>query len=633
MVEQPNFPDMEAVAKEHVAASIRIQANLRGFLSRTRRKVQQSSFYSEKVPNGSPAAPTVTCPPPASLNQQQPGAQRSPSTAGGTTTSPRLFNPQYIWTRSFGPADDSISMEVDYNAMSRTAAADPLPRDIPDTSDAKQLGEGSTTKLSSGLDATLRLGDLHEGQVTPPTERVTLPLPKEIQAAFQQEVVSGISISFSDQHPLFQDDDSPDFSLLRGAANASNASPRAATNGVPQNVHQPAIQYLNQNLSYTADQNVKQDANQALNHNPDPATAASPIPVEGANEHRSSTTPSSMTDDLALSREAGGTSIGLSLGFEPGCARLADTMVIGESAEQHSRADEADDHSSTILHLCQRKLPAQATASLIKAAEDERAECVKDEVDELEELGFCILDSKPRITEHMTVHNWVQFLDLRRIPSVSNGHCLYYALRNALHLSRPDKLPRGTVEQQTAWVKPVLLDALTYRLLHEPEQTQDDLLGLFARYSREGPQHDLLPEDMRIAVIQEISAVRQVPVSEPLPFQCWGGTEELRMATLGFQLDIYVLDEQSTEDVYPTKYITAYSSAAATAFRDAPLFFPLNTTEARTELLPMLSARQAIVLLRTGLAGSSHFEALSFTGPNSYISDGNQWSENKPEAT
>lgn len=118
-------------------------------------------------------------------------------------------------------------MDVDFNAMSRYAAGEPIPWNKLD--EAAELSPhldppGVDLHLATGLGATLRMGDLHEGQVTPPTERATLPLPAEMQAAFHQEVLSGISISFDNQaHSSVSDE--PDFTLLRDSRSVKDAAP------------------------------------------------------------------------------------------------------------------------------------------------------------------------------------------------------------------------------------------------------------------------------------------------------------------------------------------------------------------------------------------------------------------------
>lgn len=283
-----------------------------------------------------------------------------------------------------------------------------------------------------------------------------------------------------------------------------------------------------------------------------------------------------------------------------------------DSDEHHFQEPERepDLHSKTLNQPRERKISEYAS-SVLKSAASVDPTPAERILHKPSLLGNTMVTHKePDVVEMhtqstmdppLTIDEWVSSLQLVRIPTEANGHCLFYAIRHALNVNHAAQLPSGTVDQQTNWVKVNIMNQF-WNLLHDTQNLEHfDVDKLYTKLTTRLPNHDLSREDKVGQIDLHLRQATAISVAEPLPVAYWGATDELRMAALWLKMPIFVLDQQPDGTTFVVKYVRAENGEAKMIL--------LHTSVARVELFPTLWNGNSILLIRSGESLLSHFAA------------------------
>jgi len=288
---------------------------------------------------------------------------------------------------------------------------------------------------------------------------------------------------------------------------------------------------------------------------------------------------------------------------------------LDEAVQQRALQRQREDHAATLMRTRRRKgqfdeeikaagvnsaPPSEVTVTAAKAGGSNSAEADSD---------YDISGTKPADTAPVYISDWNAWLKLSEIPNEANGHCLYFALRDALHEAHPSVLQGTERVEQTERLRATVLTMLLERLEREVRANQIDAAQLFNRYTNSSSQEKHSQEELIGIVEQHLCKAAAVPVSDMLPRQYWGGTDELRMAALALGRNIYVLDVQNDGAAYLVQYTPVRTFCNGTEDWASEMRILRGGTET-TAFCEKIHHRPCILLCRRGATESSHFTAL-----------------------
>ncbi|KAF1322066.1 reverse transcriptase, partial [Globisporangium splendens] len=299
----------------------------------------------------------------------------------------------------------------------------------------------------------------------------------------------------------------------------------------------------------------------------------------------------------------------------PKALQLLRRQRLDEAVQHRSVQRQREDHAATLMRTRRRKghFAEKIEAAVVNSApRSGRTDPVtKTEVsNSAESDSDCdVVDTKPADTAPVSISEWNARLKLSEIPNPANGHCLYFALRDALHETHPSILQGKDRGEQTERLRATVSTTLLERLEREVHANQIDAAQLFNRYTDSSSQEEHSQEELIDIVGQHLRTAAAVPVSDILPRKYWGGTDELRMTALALDRSIYVLDVQTDGATYLVQYTPVRTFCDGTEDRTTEMRI-LRDGAATTTFCEEMHHHPCILLCGRGASEASHFTAL-----------------------